>query len=138
MGWAALMGLLCLAWVNSPAVGTFPGLLAWTPLAVAAAVGSGRWLVGTSLLPRRGWAAMMAALWLLLLWTAWVKLGSTWILDGLILREPRWTDMGRVLKWLPFAVALLFTLAMLALSLEARYRLLHPEKYPARGAGGRG
>lgn len=134
LGSAALLALLGLAWVNSPAVGAFPVLALWT-LPAAALAGWGRRGLGASrsLLPGRRWAVALAGLWLLLLWTAWVELGSIWVLDGLILREPRWTEVGRVVTWIPFALALLFALAMLGLALEGRYRLMHPEKYRAKG-----
>ena len=128
--WAALLALLGWLWVNTPALGHTPALLAWTLPAAALGAWTRRRLGGTVPLPgAAGVYAAVALGWTALLVLAWRDLGREMAMDGMILREPVRELAGRVVTWTPFVAALLFGLAMLALSLEARYRLAHPEKY---------
>ena len=130
-GWAALLALLGLAWVNSPAVGVLPVLLVWSIPALSLTAWSWRWLGRrTSLLPEPAWALALLALWIALIVLLWQDVGRVLVLDGLILRRPLLSTAGRVVTWTPFVFALLVALMMLGLSLETRHRLAHPEKCP--------
>jgi hypothetical protein len=71
--------------------------------------------------------------WLAALWLAASDTGRILALDGLILREPGLRRLGQLLRWAPLAFGCGVSLAGLAASLEARYRLARGPEGQAPG-----
>ena len=134
LAWTGLLVTLAGLWVRSPFMGERTAFLIWSGPAAVLMTMSVRWFRARGIreIPDgpRLWTAVGLA-WLLALWLAASDLGRILALDGMILREPGLRGLGQALRWAPLAFGCGVSLAGLAASLEARYRLLND---PGRSA----
>jgi hypothetical protein len=126
--WAVALALLAGAWIQSPFTGPGPMFGLWSAVAAPLALWSlGRpraWGLGP--LPGGVPLLVVAVLaWATAGWASASPLPAEWAIDGLILRDAGTRRAGLALAWLPGVFGLALSVAGLAASLEARYRLAH-------------
>lgn len=134
IAWTLLLALLAALWVWSPFLGEGTSFIVWSPLAMALAAWTVRWLRARRIeqIPssRLLWIAVGVG-WVLALLGASTDLGRRLALDGLIMREPGVQLAGRVLRWAPLAFGCAVAVAGLSAALEARYRIVNAPRTPA-------
>jgi len=135
--WVVVLLVLAALWVRSPFSGPGRMFLLWSAAAVPLTLWSWSrfraW--GVRQVPGSpGFLLGLALAWALLAAVSVSTIPAIMAMDGLILRRDvlRWTGKG--LEWLPGLFGLGLSVAGLAASLEARYRLAHGDV--ASGEGG--
>jgi hypothetical protein len=135
LGWTGALALLAFEWTRTPLAGPGPAFLIWSLPALPLALLSWIWLRRLDLqqLPLRApLAVLVVVAWSAVASIVAAGLGAEWELDGIVLRSDALRFAGIGLRWLPGVWGALLSVAGLAASLEARYRLAHPT--PAAGA----
>ena len=134
LAWTGLLVTLAVLWVRSPFMGERAAFLIWSgPAAVLMAL-SVRWFRARGIreIPDGPWLwTSVGVAWLLALWLTVSDVGRILALDGLMLRDPLLRRLGLALRWAPMAFGCGVSLAGLAASLEARYRLVNDPRTPA-------
>ena len=117
-------------WTRTPLSGPGRAFLIWSVLALPLGALTWAWIRRLALRrlpldPRL--LVLILALWLVVAAVTASAVGAEWELDGVILRNPLQRMAGVGLRWLPGVSGLVLSIAGLAVTLEARYRLTHPD-----------
>lgn len=132
--WTIVLVALSALWIRSPFLGTGVAFTLWSVPAALAWATSWWWF------DRRGIAQIPTGTWflaaVLMLWAgslaiALTGIGARMALDGLILRQDTLRMAGKTLAWMPIGFGAAISVAGLAASLEARYRVVRAPRTPA-------
>lgn len=131
--WVILLAALAGLWVWSPFLGEGTAFVVWSGPAAVLVVVSVRWFRARAIeqIPdgRLLWAGVAVG-WLVALALTASEIGRRLALDGLIMRQPGVRRVGQLLRWAPLTFGCSVSLAGLAASLEARYRMLNSVSAP--------
>ena len=126
--WTVTLVALAFLWSRTPFLGTGLAYTIWSIPAVIVTTVTWRWIRERAIaqIPHGPWLLSTVILaWLVTLGLALSGIGADLALDGLILRQNVLRHAGRMLTWLPMVFGALLTVAGLAASLEARYRIVN-------------
>jgi hypothetical protein len=128
VAWTSLLIGLAILWTRTPFLGTGVPYMIWSIPAVVVTVITWRWIRRRSIaeIPQSAWLlSAMMLLWLITIGLALSGIGADLALDGLILRRRTLRYTGHTLEWMPMAFGGILTVAGIAASLEARYRIVN-------------
>lgn len=132
--WTIVLVGLSALWIRSPLLGTGVAFTIWSVPAAVAWITSWWWFDrrGIEQVPTGPWFfAAVLALWVGSLAIALTGIGARLALDGLILRQDNLRMAGEALTWVPIGFGAAISVAGLAASLEARYRVVRAPRTPS-------
>jgi hypothetical protein len=132
--WTIVLVALSVLWIRSPFLGTGVAFTLWSVPAAVVWVISWWWFRrrGIEQVPTGPWLlAAVALLWAGSLTIALTGIGARLALDGLILRQDNLRIAGKALAWAPIGFGAAISVAGLAASLEARYRVVRAPRTPS-------